>query len=183
MFWPFGIDNKFYFQYLQLTNAIPREWRHILIDDTHHPLQESIPTKGLIQGSRIIPLNELVSRRIYALLIRKKNHTPTAQTTYNDMFPHLQPKNWLQIYMLPRKSTRNSYTRHFQYKILNNVLYLNVRLVHFGISETNLCSFCGSLPENPTHLFSQCHHVTQLWSEHIVKWNPWGGGHLFVPHR
>ena len=161
----FTLENTLYFKYLQLTNVIPRTWRHIVLDDVHHPLAPVTPVRGMIQSTRMLPLKELVSKRIYAILIRKRNHTPTSQTFYNTKFPQIQANNWLQIYMLPRKTTRNMYARYFQYRIINNILYLNDRLYHFGKSETNLCSFCNNAIENPTHLFSQCPRVIRLWVE------------------
>ena len=43
--------------------------------------------------------------------------------------------DWNYIYILPRIVTSDPYTRYFQYKVLNNVLYLNEKLFLFGISE------------------------------------------------
>ena len=36
--------------------------------------------------------------------------------------------DWRVIYALPRKVTTNMYVRSFQYKILNNIIYLNEKL-------------------------------------------------------
>ena len=44
------------------------------------------------------------------------------------------------IHTLP-KVTINAYLRSFQYKILNNILYLNKKLHTFGLSNTQLCFF------------------------------------------
>ena len=44
----------------------------------------------------------------------------------------------------------------FQYKILNNVLYLNKMLSRFGKVKSPLCSFFKSFEETPVHLFSNC---------------------------
>ena len=35
--------------------------------------------------------------------------------------------------------------RSFQYKILNNILFLNKKLYTFGVTNTALCSLCSSL--------------------------------------
>ena len=40
------------------------------------------------------------------------------------MLPN-KPIKWVEIYLLPRKVTFNTYLRCFQYKILNNTLHLN----------------------------------------------------------
>ena len=42
----------------------------------------------------------------------------------------------------------------FQYKFLNNILYLNKKLFHFGIISQSKCSFCKLLyDETPQHPF------------------------------
>ena len=76
-----------------------------------------------------------------------------------------------------RKSNGNVYTLcHFmwiltltyvilQYKILNNVLYLNQKLFKFKSVSSPLCSFCYSEDETPIHLFYSCSQVKSLWSK------------------
>ena len=41
--------------------------------------------------------------------------------------------NWKLIYRIPRIATLETKIRIFQYKLLNNVLYLNKKLFQFGI--------------------------------------------------
>ena len=50
---------------------------------------------------------------------------------------------------MPRRVTIDTNLRMFQYKILNNVLYLNETLVKFKIVSSLLCSFCNSEDETP----------------------------------
>ena len=52
----------------------------------------------------------------------------------------------------------------FQYKILNNVLYLNEKLFHFGLVDSGKCSFCLLSNETPIHIFSECLIVKELWN-------------------
>ena len=67
--------------------------------------------------------------------------------------------------MLPRLVTPNTYMRSFQYKILNNIIYLNKKLHIFGIKSSPLCSFCNWYDENPFHIFYECDRVKLLWSD------------------
>ena len=55
--------------------------------------------------------------------------------------------------------------KSFQYKILNNILYLNKKLHIFGIKPSPLCSFCNLQDETPFHIFYECDRVKFLWSE------------------
>ena len=53
--------------------------------------------------------------------------------------------------------------RSFQYKILNNVLFLNKKLHTFGI-KPSLCSFYNLYDETP-YMFYECDRVKCLWSD------------------
>jgi hypothetical protein len=53
--------------------------------------------------------------------------------------------------------------RVFQYKVLNNVLYLNKKLFLFGLSETSNCPFCNAENEDTSHLFYDCPQTRGLW--------------------
>ena len=59
---------------------------------------------------------------------------------------------WNRAYVLPRLCTIDSYLRVFQYKILNNILFLNNRLFKMGKVDSSLCSFCKVTSETITHI-------------------------------
>ena len=90
--------------------------------------------------------------------------TPTSQQYFKTLFPHLN-LDWKLIYLLPRILTKNTSLRAFQYKILNNVLYLNHKLFQFKDSTTSLCLYCNKHDETAQHLFSTCSKVISLWTE------------------
>ena len=47
----------------------------------------------------------------------------------------------------PRKAPLDCNVRSFQYKVLNNVPYLNKKLLIFGKLPSSLCSFCKQVDE------------------------------------
>ena len=67
--------------------------------------------------------------------------------------------------MLPRIVTMESSLRSFQYKILNNILYLNERLFKFDIVDSPLCSLCGAYKESIKHLFCICTVTQRMWDQ------------------
>ena len=71
--------------------------------------------------------------------------------------------DWKQTYLLPRLVTLDSYS--FQYKILEDVLYLNKKLVAFRKSTSPLCPFFQLFDETVPHLFYGCDIVQNLWNE------------------
>ena len=73
--------------------------------------------------------------------------------------------DWTAIYMLPSLVTHNTYMISFQYKILNNILYLNKKLHIFGKKPSPLCSFCNLYDKTLFHIFYKCDRVKFLWSE------------------
>ena len=89
---------------------------------------------------------------------------PTAQRYFSNLFTLPDDFDWTKIYDLPRKTTVDTRLRVFQYKILNNVLYLNEKLIHFGLVDSEKCRFCLVSNETPTHIFSECPIVKELWN-------------------
>ena len=47
-----------------------------------------------------------------------------SQKYFETLFPHLN-LDWKLIYLQPRILTKSASSKAFQYKVLNNVLYLN----------------------------------------------------------
>ena len=72
------------------------------------------------------------------------NELPTFQKYFCNIFPNLQFE-WKKIYLLPCKVSNDTSLCMFQYKILNNVLYLDKQLFIFNKKDTKLCSFCRFL--------------------------------------
>ena len=77
--------------------------------------------------------------------------------------------NWDKIYSRIYTTTVDSYLRMFQYKILNNVLYLNRDLHRFKISEDPSCSLCHVSSETIDHLFVECLEAKNYYFE-IRDW-------------
>jgi len=157
---------------MQLVNAIPPSWKRLIREDFPPDLAPHV--QGVLLCTRLIPTENLNSKQLYDILLRNENHIPTAQATLQQKFPLVEPNAWKKIYMLPRKTTKHAYARNFQYKILNNTLYLNNRLALFGFASTTNCSFCGIAEENFNHLFTECPFTTTLWQNLITHFPPLG---------
>ena len=92
-----------------------------------------------------------------------RNTEPTSQKYFENFFPSLS-FTWKDVYILPRIVTINTRLRVFQYKVLNNALYLNKHLYIFKLSDTKLCSFCNQEDETVIHLFANCSKSKTLWN-------------------
>ena len=71
--------------------------------------------------------------------------------------------NWQEVHMIPRKVSISSCIRIFQYKILNNILYLSRKISKFDQGVNHLYSLCLKEPEDILHLFCQCNKTQLLW--------------------
>ena len=76
---------------------------------------------------------------------------------------------WKKVYVLPRIVTIDSFLHSFQYKILNNILYLNKRLYKFNIVDSPLCLLCGAYIETIKHLFCTFTVTERLWDQ-LKSW-------------
>ena len=78
--------------------------------------------------------------------------------------------------MLPRIATIESSLSSFQYKLLNNILYLNERLFKFDVKSL-LCSLCSLVNETVVHLFCECKETIRIW-KHFKAWT---NGYMNLP--
>ena len=95
----------------------------------------------LIKSSTIFSLEKLNSRELHHMRLLLKYDKPTCQDYHEKKF-HEYDFNWKLICRIPRIATYKTKIRVFRYKLLNNVLYLNKKLFHFGIISQSNCFFC-----------------------------------------
>ena len=80
-----------------------------------------------------------------------------------NIFPNLQVE-WKEIYLLPCKISINTNLHMFQYKILNNILYLNKQLFIFNKIDSKLCSYSRLQDETTNHIFVESKFAIKLWN-------------------
>ena len=99
---------------------------------------------------------------LISLQVSLNNSKTRSQLYFENLFQN-KDIDWKHVYLLPRRVTVDTNLRIFQYKILNNVLYLNEKLFRFKKISCPLCSFCQSENETPIHLFHGCIKTNLLW--------------------
>ena len=123
----------------------------------------------IVFKEQLMSIGTIRTKEFYDLLISKIFKQPSSQKTIARKL-NVEISNWKEIYTLLRKITHDSYSRIFQYKILNNILYLNKHLHQFKIVSTPLCSLCSSVNETVFHLFGECLSTIKLWKI-VQKWS------------
>ena len=136
----------------------------IFFDNSENAINLIIDDHHLVKDSRVITLDKLTSTEIYSILISRAQNKPSSNIYFENLF-HNYSIDGTAIYTLPRLITNSTYMRSFQYKILNNVLFLNKKLHTFGIKPSPLCSFCNLYDETPYHMFYEWDRVKCLWSD------------------
>ena len=108
----------------------------------------------LIKGNILLSLEKLNSKELYLIQLTRDFCKPTSQIYFEKHFND-SALDWRYIYIL---HPSDPYTRYFQYKILNNVLFI------FGTSENSQCSFCNKNNETIEHLCCHCFVGKALWN-------------------
>ena len=114
---------------MQLINAIPLNWKTI-IKHNCSSANLLLLNHHLIKKNNLISLNKLHCQELYDVLVYTSPDQPTSHVYFENLFRE-QELNWKEIYILPRKVSLDCNVRSFQYKVLNNVLYLNKKNVYF----------------------------------------------------
>ena len=98
------------------------------------------------------------------MLISAIDHQSTSQKYFDNLFPNIELP-WKEINLTARKATANIHLRSFNYKIVNNVLYLNKKLFQFGSTQSPLCCFCHTEAETTLHVFNKCSVAKIPWNQ------------------
>ena len=100
---------------------------HPLIQD-HHIVIKKKKTKN----KNKLCLTKLNSNKLYKIQIIIKYKKPTSQSYFEKIFNNSN-LDWKTIYLLPHIAAVDMTICVFQYKLLNNVLFLNKMLYRCGI--------------------------------------------------
>ena len=144
--------------------TVPKTWKKVLKENHSGSSNLVLLDHQLLKNNRTLRIEKMNSKEIYSITISSKVNIPTSRIYFENKFP-LYNFQWKEIHPLPRKVTISAYLRPFQYKILINILYLNKKLHTFGLSNTQLSSFCKMEEETINHLFYYCTYIQDIWNQ------------------
>ena len=148
----------------QTIHFIPKASTDALIANLENIKNLVFEGHHLIKNHQIYCLNKVSGKKICSIIIESTDSKPSSQMYHKIIFQNSN-LDWKNIYMLPRIVTKDSRLQVFQYKLLNNVLYLNKMLFKFGKIDSPLCPFCKMIEETPLHLFYNCIKTKLLWDQ------------------
>ena len=147
------LNDGHFIDWLGIINSIPRDWKsQIKLYFSNNTSQYEAVTQHYM-----IP--DMSVKSAYNSLV--KSLPPTSKNTLEKILD-ISNVDWPMV-------TTESSLRIFQYKILNNILFLNNRLFKFGHVQSPLCSLRKHENETTKHLFSQCFITRRLWDS-IKSW-------------
>ena len=136
--------------------------------DNNTPNFENKNLNKLFDTATITENKKLSSTKIYA---RLQNNTSTGQQTCVTAFCNIN-----SLDENTGKSTITKWWKYFhkwhcsnkikemQWKIFNDILYLNNSLMEWNLVDNNMCTFCTQEIETPIHLFLKCNISVQFWT-------------------
>ena len=127
---------------MQLLHEVLKSWKNFLSnvkDNTHNLVFHK---HHLIRKHHLCFLNALSNKEIYNFHITQNKETTSSRLYYQNKFND-NNFDWKNIYLLVDNVPKDSKLRAFQFKLLNNVLYLNKMVFKFGKIRSPLCSFCN----------------------------------------
>ena len=162
-----NIENKYYLNWMKIIDALPRQWKECIRSDNGNSRKFCEFSPHLIANAKLYPMDKLTSKELYNIFLKTKAKPPTSQKKLLSLF-NVKRLPWKKIYTLPKLISIDSYSRMFQYKCLNSVLYLNQTLHRIGFSDSPLCSYCHAENETVKHLFLDCTVSKSLWNDIIL---------------
>ena len=109
------------------------------------------------------------SKNVYASLIKEKaKHSRGFVKLMSDF--NLSEEETRKAFLLAKSVALETCVECFQFKILNDILFLNTRLAKIGRIRSDLCSFCQTSPETLEHFFYRCSFSTEFWTKFENVW-------------
>ena len=161
---------------MKLVDAFQKSWKKSITEQNTNLNSLSLFAHHLIKKHQVYSLGKRNSKELYNILILGSHKKSTSQR-YFEAFFESSTTDWKVIYLLPRKTTIDTKYCSFQYKTLNNVLYLNKLLFKFRKVKYPLCSFYKSAEETIIHLFSESLCTQYIWNQTQIFFS----GYVTIP--
>ena len=115
-----------------------------------------------------MPILDISPKQVYQIFLQQKQIAPTAKQKLSNKYSNIDI-DWEKAYTLAFHCTLDTKIREFHYKILNCILFTNVKLNLIGVVESPNCTFCQEAAESVEHLLFSCRISSEFW-KHVLSW-------------
>ena len=119
-------------------------------------------------NNKIIDLSKLASKDVYRTIIKTEIEIPTAKSKFEQRVDN-KSVSWVDVCMNIYRTTIDTYSRQFQFRIIHNYLHVNSTLYKWKLTETGRCAYCFNFLETVEHLFCTCPIAVTLYRT-IQEW-------------
>ena len=107
---------------------------------------------------------ELTARMVYKTLLDNTDHIMTkVHALENDLGEEVSVNSLMEAFTALYRVTNVPKYRSFQYRLLHCAIIMNTHLMHWKLTTSDACTFCGVSRETYAHVFVQCDMVKDLW--------------------
>ena len=158
-----GLRDTNYLTWTGVRCSVPKHLRNLNVDrNVLRMLEFKYGDKGFD------PISSK-SRNFYALLIQDKAKHSRGFCKIMSNFS-LSEEETRKAFLLPKTVAFETFVQCFQFKILNDILFLNSRLAKIGRTPSDLCTFCQAHQETLEHFFYQCPYSIDFWTKFENFW-------------
>lgn len=175
-----GLPKDYYLHWRGIIMSIPTDWKQVIKQGFN---RDDNISKGFIVHNKgeETPIDKLPTKMLYQFFIQKLKEIPSSQNKYEEF--GIKGIEWGDIYSLPFRACHDIRIRIFQYKINMNCLMTNSRLYKMRIINNEECSLCNSYKETMKHLFYECVHVDNFWTDFKNWWEEVSGNKLYLDYK
>ena len=155
---------------MSIINSIPAEWRSLIKESANVISANPIPITATIKlpSGNVVPILDISPKQIYQIFLKQKQIAPTAKQKLSNKYSNIDI-DWEKVYVLAFHCTLDTKIKEFHYKILNCILFTNVKLYSIGLVESPNCYFCQEAAECVEHLLFSYRVSSEFW-KHVLSW-------------
>ena len=158
-----GLMGSNYLMWTAVRCAVPKYLRNLTVE------RNVLNTLELKCGNKDFHPLTSKSKNFYASLIKEKAKHSRGFTKLMSDF-HLSEEETRKAFVLGKFVALETFVQCFQFKILNDILFLNTRLQKIGRIQSDLCTFCQTSPETLEHFFYRCSFSIEFWNKFENFW-------------
>lgn len=150
-----------YLYWMSVKYSLPVKWKHILnIKEDFVNISDYNVHQHVVTAEGITNINHIISRNVYSVFIKSLSEEPTGKIVLDNKNVNI---SWKEACQLPYRTTIDTKSREFQFKIIHGYLATNSKLYKWKLLDSNRCSFCFICEETVTHIFCECSRIVTFY--------------------